>query len=171
METKDACNILSTELEEMQVLRKISPASIDIINAVIEECKNREEFWLSNVEIPPSTAFVLYHASRNIRIIFDKMHSRFIQASKHHANPKVVDDAAIIFPELFEMCSLLDSIKKSKVTPEMLGFIKKRVRTLRNTAEKASMLPTVEEEVKSIDKNELAQQLEDLATDLRVNLV
>jgi len=173
METKDGCSSLSTELEEMRVSRKISNTALSTIDAVVEECKSREKFWLSNMELSPQVAFVLYHASRNTRIIFGKMHSRFIHATQLHENPKVVNDAAIVFPELSEMCSLLDSLRERarKITPEMVQFIRRRVKTLRNTAQKASMLPTVKEEVESVDKAELTRELEELAADLRVNLI
>lgn len=170
MEKKGACSVLSAELEEMRVSRKLKEESVSTIQSVVEECKGREKYWLSNVELPPSTAFIFYHASRNIRIIFEKMYARFIQASELHENPKVVDDAAIVYPELSEMCEMLDSLERAKITPEMPVFIRNRVRTLRSTAEKASMLPTTEEEAKTVDKGELSKALEELAADLKVEL-
>lgn len=171
MEKKDPCSILSVEIEEMQVSRKISPAAISTIGAIVEECKDREKFWVSDTEIPPQVAFVLYHASRNARMIAEKMHSKFTQASELHENPKVVDETAVVFPELSEMCNLLDSLKKSAITSEMVGFLRRRVRSLRNTAEKVSMLPTIQEEAEAVSKDELARELEELAFHLKANLV
>jgi len=171
MEKNVACDTLSTSLEVMQASRKIEAKALDIIGDVIKECENREAFWLSNSEVPHSTAFILYHASRNARIIFDKMLNRFTFAHERHENPSVVHDARLVFPSLYDICNILDSLKERQITSEMLQFIRKRVRILRNTAEKASMLPTIEEEAKTIDKEKLTTELEELAADLRVNLV
>jgi len=171
MERKDACEALSTSLEMMGASRKIDPETIGIIDTIVEECRNKEEFWLSNSKVPPTTAFTLYHASRNARIIFTKMRNRFTYAHERHENPGVINDATLVFPYLCDIFNILDSLKERHVTSEVLKFIKKRVRTLRNTAEKASMLPTIEEEVKTVDKQELTKEFEELAADLRVNLV
>lgn len=155
----------------MQLSRKINTVAISTIGAVIEECESREKFWVSNTEIPPQVAFILYHASRNTRIIFEKMHDRFIQAIELHENPEVVDEATVVFPELAEMCNLLDSLKKSEITPEMVDFLRRRVRSLRNTAQKVSMLPTIQEEAEAVNKDELARELKELAFHLKANLV
>lgn len=171
MEKENACGILSTKMEVMQASRKVDTTAISTLETVVEECKGKEKFWVSRKEISPSTAFVLYHASRNTRLIFEKMRNRFAQASELQANPKVVDDASTVFPELYEMYSLLKSLEKIEVKSEMLEYIRRRVRNLRNTAQKVSMLPTTEEEIESVDKNELARELADLANDLRANLL
>jgi len=171
MEKRDSYIVLSEELEAMQVSRKITSSAIPTIGAVVEECKNREKFWVSNTEVTPQVTFVLYHASRNTRIIFQKMHTKFVRASELHLNPEVVDQATTVFPELLEMCNLLDSLKEGKTTPEMIGFIRKRVRSLRTTAQKVSMLPTIQEEVEEVDKDEMEQELKELADHLKANLV
>ncbi len=171
MEKNVACDTLSASLEAMQASHKIEAKALNTIGDIITECKNREAYWLSNSEVPPLAAFVLYHASRNARIIFDKMLNRFTFAHERHENPSVVHDARLVFPSLCDICNILDSLKERQITSEMLQFIKKRVRILRNTAEKASMLPTIEEEVKTVNKKELTTELEELAADLRVNLV
>lgn len=171
MENRDTCDVLFKQFEAMQVSHEVDKTTISTIGLVLEECKHREKFWVSNTEIPPQAAFVLYHASRNTRIIFEKMHNRFIRASELHQNPKVIEEAFVVFPDLSEMCDLLDSLRGKEITPEMTGFIRKRVRTLRNTAEKVGMLPTIDEETREIDKKELAKELGELADHLRVNLV
>jgi len=99
------------------------------------------------------------------------MHNRFIQALQLHQNPRVIDDASTVFPELHEICGLLASLQEVEAKPEMIEYIRRRIRNLRNTAQKVSMLPTVEEEMKSVDKDELARELRDLAQDLRANLL
>jgi len=171
MEKKNACDVLSTKLEEMQASNKIDTTVISVIGAIVDECKSREKSWVSNTEIPPQVAFVLYHASRNTRMIFGKMHNRFIHASELHENPKVVGETAIVFPELLEMCNLLDSLKTSEITQEMVGFLRRRVRNLRNTAQKVSMFPTIQEETESINKDDLAKEFAELASHLKANLI
>lgn len=171
METRDTCAILSSKLEEMQASRKLDESAIPTIRQAIIENKKREDFWLSNKEIPHQAAFVLYHASRNNRIIMEKMLDRFLTATQIHENPKVVDDAMLVYPELNEMCSFMDSLKTVKLTDSVLGFVRTRVRILRNTAEKAKMFPTTEEEIKKVNKTEFAKELGAIADDLRLNLV
>lgn len=171
MEKRDSYIILSEELEAMQVSRKITSSAIPTIGTVVEDCKNREKFWISNTEVTPQVAFVLYHTSRNTRIIFQKMHTKFVRASELHLNPEVVDQATTVFPELLEMCNLLDSLREKEITPEMIDFLRRRVRSLRNTARKAEMLPTIEDELQAVDKGELSQEFKELADHLRSNLL
>jgi len=142
-----------------------------MMKTAIAESAKRERFWLSNREIPPQTAFVLYHAARNTRMVLERMHQRFVQATEMHENPKVVDDAITVFPELSEMCGFIDSLQKAEIRPELLEFVRRRIRTLRSTAQKVQMLPSTEEEVKTVDKQDLAKELGDIAESLRLNLV
>jgi hypothetical protein len=171
MEKRDTCAILSTKLEEMQVSRKLDESSIGIIHDAIGEARSREVFWVSNKEVEAQTAFVIYHAARNTRIVLEKMHQRFKQATEIHENPKVIDDAMTVFPELSEMCSFIDSLQKVEIKPELLEFVRRRIRNLRNTAQRVQMLPSLEEEVKSVNKKDLAKELGSVAEDLRLNLV
>ena len=171
MENKDACELLSTKLEEMHASRQVDDSVIPIIKQAITENKKREEYWSSNKDIVAESAFVLYHASRNTRMIFEKMLEKFMLASQMHENPKVVDDALVVFPELQELCSFIDSLKVDKLTDAFLEFVKKRVRNLRSTAEKVKMLPTTEEEVTKVNKKELAKEFGAIAQELKLNLV
>jgi hypothetical protein len=168
----NACEILSSKLEEMQTSRKLDDSAIPVIKQAIIENKKREACWLSNKDIPAKVAFVMYHASRNTRIIMEKMLDRFLVAAQIHENPKVVDDAMLVYPELQELCTFMDSSAMSnKFTDPYLEFVKKRVRNLRNTAMRAGMLPTTEEEIKKVDKKELAKQFGAFAEDIRLRLV
>jgi hypothetical protein len=171
MEKEDVCSLLATKLGEMQMSRKIDPSSLNLMKIAIEQSLKREKYWLSNKEIPPQTTFVLYHATRNTRIVLEKMHERFIHAAELRENPKVVDDAMTVFPELSEMCGFTDSLQTVDIKPEVLEFIRRRIRSLRNTAQRVQMLPTIEEEVKSVNKNELAKELGGIAENLRLNML
>lgn len=171
MEKRDTYTLLSTKLEEMRVSGRLDPSSTEIIQTAIKECRNRENYWLSNKEIMPQNAFVIYHAARNTRIVLEKMHDRFVHAEKLHENPRVVNDALVIFPELFEMCNLLDSLRTKEINLDMIGFLRRRVRALRETAQKVGMLPTIEEEAEAVNRKELAKELEEVAEHLRANLV
>jgi hypothetical protein len=152
LEKNDACEILSTKLEEMQASRRLDETAIPMIKQAINESIKREESWLSNKNLPTQSAFVLYHASRNTRMILEKMLNRFMLAAQRHENPKVVDDAMVVFPELHELCGYIDSLKADNLSGSFLEFIKKRVRALRNTADRVGMLPTTEEEVTKVKR-------------------
>ena len=171
MEKTDACMLLSSKLEEMQVSRRLDPSSLGIMQTAIGECDQKEKFWLSNKSISPQAAFVFYHATRNTRLILEKMHERFVHASELHENPKVVDDAMIVFPELSEMCNFMGSLQKAEIKPEMLEYVRRRIRALRNTAQRVQMWPSIEEEMKAVNKDELAKELGAVADDLRLNLL
>ena len=170
MENKDTCAILSSKLEDMQVSRKLDESAIPIIKQAITENKKREEFWLSNKEIASQAAFVLFHAARNSRMIMEKMLTRFLTAAQMHENPKVVDDALLVYPELNEMCSFMDSLKTAELTDSLVEFVRTRSRILRNTAEKAKMFPSTQEEIEKVNKSDLAKEFGAIAEDLRLNL-
>jgi hypothetical protein len=171
MEKNDACTLLLTKLEGMQASRTLDPSSIGMIQTVIKECGEKEIFWLSNKDITPQAAFVLYHAARNARMVLEKMHEKFVHAVELHENPKVVDDALVVFPELSEMCNIMDSMQKTEIKPPVLEYVRRHIRTLRNAAERVQMLPSTEEEMKVVDKKKFAKEFGDIAEDLRSNLV
>lgn len=171
MEKKGACEILFSQLEEMKASRKLDESAIPTLRKAILENKSRENYWLSCKEVPQQTAFVMYHASRTNRIILEKMHSRFVTATQMHENPKVVDDAILVYPELQEMCIFIDTLRTAGISASLLEFVRKRTRNLRNTAEKAKMFPSFAEEAKTVNRNELTKQFNAIAEDLRLNLV
>jgi hypothetical protein len=169
MEGTDVCNLVYAKLEDMWASGKINTDIIENIRSATEECRDRERFWLSKADVSPQMAFVLYHAARNSRLILEKMQDRFVHAPELHDNPRVVDDALAVFPRLSEMCDMVDSLKNVRVTTEMLGFVRRRVRSLRNIAQKASMLPTTKEEIEAVDRNELLEELGGIADTFKVS--
>ena len=171
MEHEDTCSLLASKLSEMQVSRKVDLSSLELMKTAIGKSAKREEYWLSNKEIAPQTAFVLYHAARNTRMVLEKMHERFTNAIQVHENPKVVDDAMIVFPELTEICGYIDSLQNVEITAELLKFVRRKVRNLRNTAQRVLMWPSIEEELKAVNRDELAKELSSVADDLRLNLL
>jgi hypothetical protein len=171
MKQEDVCSILATKLGEMQTSRKVDLSSLEIIKTAIDKSAEREDYWLSNKKIALQSAFVLYHAARNTRIVLEKMYERFLHAAEMRENPKVVDDAMSVIPELSEMCGYVDSLQNIKITAEVLEFVRRRTRNLRNTAQRVEMLPSIEEEMKAVDRKALARELNSVAEDLRQNLL
>ena len=171
MEKNVACDALSTSLEAMQVSRKLDETAFPTIQTTIEESKQREDYWISSMEITPQIAFVMYHAARTTRIVLEKMYDRFMNATKKHDNPKVVDDAIAVYPEVNELCHFIDSLQKAEIPENMAEFVRRRTRNLRNTAQKVSMFPSTKEELQKVNKDEFAKEFSDIATDLRLNLV
>jgi len=171
MSNDDVCSILASKLGEMQTSRKVDLSSLDLMKNAIAKSTEREQYWLSNRDIAPQSAFVLFHASRNSRMVLEKMRERFAHALEKHENPQVVDDAMIVFPELSEVCGYIDSLQGVEITIDLLQFVRRKVRNLRNTAQKAEMWPSFEEETKTVSKAELAKELSLVAEDLRLNLL
>ena len=171
MEKSIACDAFSTNLEEMHSSRKLDESTFLTIQKTIVESKQREEYWLSSLERTPQIAFVMYHAARTVRVVLEKMLDRFITATKLHENPRVVDDAIAVYPELNELCHYIDSLEQSEISDELSDFVRRRTRNLRNTALKVDMFPSTQEELEKVNKNDFAKELSDIANELRLNLV
>lgn len=155
MERENALTSLYNQLVITQETGKVDKSIFDIFDAVIEDCKKAEEFWMERKEIPIESAFLLYHSSRNSRLIVEKMKTRFLMAEEKKENPKVAEDSLFVFPYLNELCFLLSSFEEKNVTPELKTIISQKLGALRSVASTYLMLPSPEEEMIELNKKEL----------------
>lgn len=155
VERGNALTSLYKQLVNTQETGKIAKSIFDIFDIIIKDFEKTEEFWIERKEIPVESAFLLYHSSRNSRLILEKMKARFLMAEEKKENPKVADDSLFVFPYLNDLCFLTSSLKEKNITPELKTIISQKLGTLRSVASAYSMLPLPEEEIKGLDKKEL----------------
>jgi hypothetical protein len=95
------------------------------------------------------------------------MKQRFILAAQRNENPHVISDSIQVVPILSELCEAILALKERVITPELLSFISNRLKLLRNIASNVSMIPSLEEEIKGIDKKKFKSRFSRFAEDLQ----
>lgn len=171
LEKIDSFTNLFHQLEIMEKSRKVDLSVIGVLDGLVEDCRRMEKFWIENEQIPVEDSYLLYHATRNSRLIFGKMKERFVLASEKHENPKVIEDSLMVAPLLGELHSTVVSLMNRVVTPELQFLISHRLRLLRNIASNVSMLPSPEEEMKGIDRRKLKRRFNRFTNTLQAMLV
>ena len=171
MEKKDNFTVLIEKLEKMEQLQKVDVSVVEILDELIKECKATEHFWIENENVPIDTSFLLYHSTRNSRLVLEKMKNRFIMAAKKGENPHVIFDSIEIVPIVSELYEATLSLKERPITPEVLSFISNRLKLLRNVAYKVSMLPSPEEEIAEVDKAKVKKRFSRFAETLQAMFI
>lgn len=171
MEKKDNFTILIEKLEKMEQLQKVDVSIVEILDDLIKECKETERFWIENENLPIDTSFLLYHSTRNSRLVLEKMKNRFIMAAKKGENPHVISDSIEIVPIVSELYEATLSLKERPITLEILSFISNRLKLLRNVAYKVSMLPSPEEEIAEVDKAKFKKRFSRFAETLQAMFI
>lgn len=155
MEEELSLTTLSTQIGRVAETGKIEPSISRVFDDVIKNCSDTERFWSSNEKISNKASFTLYHATRNCRIILEKMRERFKEAVTRKENPVIAEYSLRILPDLNGMCDLITSLKGDTISSNMVTFVMNRVRGLRNTAREVNMLPSPEEEIQKVDRKML----------------
>lgn len=171
MEKGNSFTILVQRLETMEETKEVDISVVEILDKLIEDCKESEKFWIKKGGIAIEKSFLLYHASRNSRLILEKMKERFVLAGKKHENPRIISDSLALVPLLSELCFILFSLRKRRITSELYGVVSQRVRLLRNAAYNVSMLPSPEEEMKGLDRTRLEKRFNRFADTLQAMFV
>jgi hypothetical protein len=171
LEKKDNFTVLIEKLEKMEQLQKVDVSVVEILDELIKECKATEHFWIENENVPIDTSFLLYHSTRNSRLVLEKMKNRFIMAAKKGENPHVISDSIEIVPIVSELYEATLSLKERPITPEVLSFISNRLKLLRNVAYKVSMLPSPEEEIAEVDKAKVKKRFSRFAETLQAMFI
>lgn len=157
MENKSASAGLIQLLESMEETQVVDLSITGIIDNLISDCSSTELYWMKS-DIPIETSFLMYHSSRNSRIILEKMKQRFIESVEKHENPAVIGDSLQVAPMLSELHQAVSFLKERKMAPEMYSLLSKRLKALRSVASDVSMLPSAEEELRSVDKKKLKRR-------------
>ena len=171
MEKSDLLGELSQRLQEMERISKVDMSAVCILDKLIESCSSTERFWRDNDKITIQNSFLLFHASRNARIILKKMKQRLIEAEEKHENPVVVDQSLAIIPSLSELCVAVSVLTKQTPTKNLVETVSKKVEFLRDAAFINGLLPTPEEEIEELDQKRLKTCFGKLADTLQAMLV
>ncbi|MDI9609569.1 MAG: hypothetical protein QFX34_04730 [Candidatus Verstraetearchaeota archaeon] len=143
----------------MKEEHRVDLSALAHIRSAADECKKIEKKWVSETKIDTVSAYNLYHAARNIRIVLEKMERRFLKANELHENPSVVNEAVEVLPDLIELFELISGIKDGDNAHKYVNLVQKKVKMLRKVADGAGMLPTPEEEANTIDRHKYLDQL------------
>jgi hypothetical protein len=162
---------LSDQLQEMEKVRKVDKTVLKTIDKLLEGCHSTESFWRDNKKESVQNSFMLYHASRNVRIILQKMKQRFLEAEEKHENPVVVEDSIAIIPTLSEVCVTISSLVKQTLTKDLVKMVSEKVQYLRDVALANSLLPTPEEEIQELDEKRLKKRFSEFAGTLQAMYV
>lgn len=160
MEIEISFTNLIRVIEKMEDSKKVDPAVIGVLDKLIESCKEIQKYWVEREDLPIEDSFILYHASRNSRLVLEKMKKRFLLAEERHENPEVIDDSLLMLPHLSELCSIVSFFTKRELTPESRLLISQRLRLLRDSASNVSMLPSPEEEKKGLNREKLKRRFD-----------
>lgn len=153
-------------MEKMEETGKIDPSIMNKLNTPIYKLKNFEDCMTKEGTLSIEDSFALYHIARNIRIILEKMKEKFFNANKAGENPKVVEDALNLLPQISEVYSALYTVSSKPLNDEIKLFLTNKLRKIRNTAAGVSMLPSLDEEIKEVDVKLLKEEIEAIVEDL-----
>lgn len=171
MEKANLLQELSNRLQEMEKVGKVDVSIVETIDKLIDSCNSTESFWRDNEKVTVQSSFLLYHASRNARIVLNKMRRRFIGAEEKHENPSVVHNSLSIIPPLSELCVTLSFLTKQVPTKELVDNVSEKVEYMRDAAFANNLLPTPEEEMEEIDKERLKKRFGEFAGTLQAMFV
>jgi hypothetical protein len=154
-------------LEEMEAKREVDRnTSIEKINELVSLFGESEHLWSKDKKTPIDIAFVMYLASRNSRMILEKMGDRFGEPKL--ANPKVAVDSARIIPALLDL--YVNLVSAEKQAPSVNFILPTRmlhsIYSLRKIASEIDMLPSIAEELKDIPRETIRKEFSDL--DVRI---
>ena len=155
MEEEFSLTTLSTQIDKVVETGKIEPSISRVFDNIIKKCLDSERYWSSNEKISNKASFTLYHATRNCRIILEKMRERFEEAVTRKENPEIAVLSLRVLPDLNGLCDLITSLKGDTISSNMATFVMNRVRGLRSIAREVNMLPSPEEEIQTVDKKDL----------------
>ncbi len=167
-EALDIYEKLLFDLEKMAEKGKVDLSIVKGLELIGKKFSDCEEKWVATEKMAQEDAFLLYHASRSSRMIVDKMKNRFLLSEKNADNPKVVDDALKVLPIISEINNIVSPDEtKLTINEETKSFLIGLVRILRNNAAEFSMLPSMDDEFKGIDREAFIKQLSLIADTLQ----
>ena len=162
---------IGSSLATMVEQEKIDPQIVTRLDALISFFREKEKYWKGNKSVSLASAFALYHAWSNLRLIASKMRYRFQLAEKRHENPKTAVDGLRVFPTLLDVCTHLSEVGDRELTEDEDTATYDGVTELRNIAYHSGMLPSMDEELREVDKKAVIEEFEKFATGIQCSQV
>jgi len=150
-------NSMRSDLNQMEAKGSIDSSFMARIDTLNSELTKMRQYWIDQKEISIGSAFIFYSAMHNSKLVLRKMKERFKSAETTGDNPGVACDSLLVMPIISEVYQKAAQAaeEKRRLNPFLPNEMLKLVSTLRTTAKLVSLLPTLEEEVKEIDENQL----------------
>ena len=148
---------MRADLNKMENKGFIDTAFTSKIDTLDSEFTRMEQYWTAQKEVPVGSAFIFYSAMHNSKLVLNKMKQRFKNAHKTDDNPGVACDSLLILPIISEVYqkTVQAAEEKQRLNPFLPHEMLKLVSTLRTTAKLVGLLPTLNEELKKVDKSQL----------------
>jgi hypothetical protein len=152
-------NGMRADLNEMETKGFVDTAFTSKIDTLDSEFTRMEQYWTAQKEVPVGSAFIFYSAMHNSKLVLNKMKQRFKNAHKIADNPGIACDSLLMLPIISEVYqkTVQAAEEKQRLNPFLPHEMLKLVSTLRTTAKLVGLLPTLDEELKKIDKNQLRE--------------
>ena len=150
-------NGMRSDLNKMEVKGFIDSSFTTKIDTLDSELTKMKQYWVDQKEVSVGSAFIFYSAMHNTNLILTKMKERFKNANKTGDNPRVACDSLLVMPIISEVYQKTAQAaeEKQRLNPFLPNEMLKLVSALRTAAKLVSLLPTLYEEIKGIDKNQL----------------
>ena len=155
---------LATMIEEEKIDLKI----IARLDALISFFEEKEKYWKDNKSVSARSAFALYHAWRNLRLIASKMRIRFQGAEKRHENPKTAVDGLRVLPSLLDVYTHLFEVEGRELSKDEDTATYDGITQLRNVAYHSDMLPSMNDELREVDRRSIVEEFERFATGIEL---
>jgi len=155
---------MRSDLNHMEEKGVVDFSFIQKIEMLDAEFTKMKQHWVKQRMVSVGSAFIFYSAMHNTNLVLSKMKERFKKAKELGDNPKIACDSRLVMPIISEVYHKTTRAiaEKQNLNPFLPNEMLNLVSTLRATAKLASLLPTIDEEVKKIDNN----QLKETATEL-----
>jgi hypothetical protein len=150
---------MRSDLNQMEEKGEIDASFIQKIETLDKEFTSMKQYWIEQKKVSVGSAFVFYSAMHNTNLVLGKMKNRFLNAKKVGNNPKIACDSLLVMPIISEVHQKTTRAieEKQKMNPFLASDMLKLVSTLRTTAKLVGLLPTPNEEIKTIDNNQLKE--------------
>ena len=158
---------LATMIEQEKIDLKI----ITHLDALISYFEEKEKYWKDNKSVSARSAFALYHAWRNLRLIASKMRSRFQGAQKRHENPETAVDGLRVLPSLLDVCMHSSEVEGRELSKDEDTATYDGITQLRNIAYHRGMLPSTNDELREVDRRSIVEEFEKFATGIELGQV
>lgn len=155
---------IRSDLNRMEAKGIVDSSFITKIDTLDAEFTRMKQYWIDQKEVSIGSAFIFYSALHNTNLVLSKMKERFKAVRKTGDNPKIACDSLLVIPiisEVYQKASRAAE-EKQRLNPFLPNEMLKLVSTLRTAAKLVGLLPTLDEEVKKIDKIQLKKTAEEL---------
>ena len=145
----------TSQLQKMEETKEIDLSIIPIIEELMTDCQDNENWWANNNKERIENNFAPYHAFRNLRLILKMIKEKLETAKERHSNPIEAENTLSILPTMLSLYDFAFSLKDKQIDNNIKTNIYLRSRYLRDLASSYSFLPTLKEEVTGITKSRL----------------